>query len=67
VRIELAFDRTGDFGDLAEVRAALLTIVRPYETDPRPIEIPNPHSGETALVNGAAGIGFAVITPPRRH
>lgn len=67
VRIVLEFDRYGDCGDEAEVRAALLLIVRQYETDPRPIEMPNPHSGETALVNGVGGVGIAVITPPRRH
>lgn len=68
IRVEFAFSAYGDFGDAAEIRAALAPILARYAADPRPFEIPNQHSGETALVSETrAGTGFAVIAPPRRH
>lgn len=67
VRFRLRLTRYGDFGDEAEFRAWLGRIMAPYDSDPRPLEMDNPHSGSVATVFGDAGSSFVVVHKPASH
>jgi hypothetical protein len=47
---ELTFSDYGDLGDIAEVKAWLGSIFEHYDDDPRPVCMPNPNTGELAIV-----------------
>lgn len=61
VRFCLRMTRYGDFGDEAEFRAWLGCILAPYDSDPRPLEMDNPHSGDVATVFGDAESSLVVV------
>jgi len=48
--MELSFSQYGDLGDLAEIGAWLQSIGEEYEGDPRPVFVPNPTTGELAIL-----------------
>ena len=50
ILLELSFSEYGDLGDLAEVKAWLGSIFEKYEGDARPVYMPNPTTGELAIL-----------------
>lgn len=62
VHLDLQFTVYGRLGDEGEIDAWLLGIISPFENDPRPLTINNPHSGEVAAV--ADGLTVVWKPPP---
>lgn len=67
VRLRLRLTHYGDFGDEAEFRAWLGCILAPYDSDPRPLEMDNPHNGQVATVFGDDGSSLVVVNVPTSH
>jgi hypothetical protein len=63
VVVAMRFSRTGYFGDLAELKQWCMSIFERYDSDPRPVVMRHPLSGETAVVTGDANHFVTVIMP----
>lgn len=61
VRFSLRLTRYGDFGDEAEFSEWMRRILAPYDSDPRPLEMDNPHNGQVATVFGDAESSLVMV------
>lgn len=64
VLVEFHFTAIGDFGDAAEIEAALYKFIQHYDSDPRPLVCRNPKTGEVATVIGDSNGATCLIQGP---